>query len=257
MISLDKVSIVMPCFNAAVTVQESIAGIMEQSYPHWELIVVIDGSEDQTQELVQKMAGEDSRIRVVVSKKNRGVVRSRNIAIRLASGNWIGFCDADDVWLQEKLTLQLDAAKKNAANLVCTSFQFIDAKGNANGIVHTSSKIHWHRLLRTNPIPMSTAIYSLPCRYYFPEIGQKYIHEDYAFWLTMFQRYSMTAVNLPVVTTQIRQVKGSRSANKWLAAKSHGYILRNYGLQKGLCWFILMVQYGFNALNKRFKNNFN
>jgi glycosyltransferase involved in cell wall biosynthesis len=248
---LGKVSIVMPCFNAEATLAESVQGIINQTFRNWELLLMVDGGGDGTAVLAKALAQQDDRIRVFISNKNRGVVRSRNLGIRLATGEWLGFCDADDVWLPEKLTLQLQVAEQAGANLVCSSFQFINVLGALGTVVHTPKQIGSDTLLRTNPIPMSTAIVRLVGNHYFVAVPKQLIHEDYAYWLTMFQKYPIIAQNMQVVTTRIRQVPGSRSANKWLAAKSHGYILNTYGGQKGLHWYLLMISYLFNGVLKR------
>lgn len=241
----------MPCYQAVATLQESVQGVLDQSYTDWELLLMVDGMGDNTANLAMDLAEKDSRIRVLVSKKNRGVIRSRNLGMRLAKGQWIAFCDSDDVWLPNKLTMQLAAAQKSGVNLVCSSFEFVDFKGAVVRRVDTSSRIDLATLLTTNPIPMSTAVFSVDGRHYFPPLSAQYIHEDYAFWITLFSRHYINAVNIPVVTTQIRMAPGSRSSNKWLAAKSHGYILKQYGQIAGWRWCKYMVQYCVNALKKR------
>ena len=248
---LGKVSVVMPCFNAQATLEESVQGIINQSFRNWELLLMVDGSGDDTALLAKALSQRDDRIRVFVSNKNRGVVRSRNLGIRLSQGEWLGFCDADDVWLPEKLALQLQIAAETAANLVCSSFQFMDVSGALGIVVNTPKQIVLDTLLRTNPIPMSTAIVRLTGNHYFVALPEPMIHEDYAYWLTLFQKYAIIAQNIPVVTTRIRQVPGSRSANKWLAATSHGYILKTHGQQTGLKWYLRMISYVLNGVLKR------
>ncbi len=247
----SRVSVIVPCYQAAATLEESVQGVMNQSYPDWELLLMVDGMGDNTANLAMALAEKDSRISVVVSKKNRGVIRSRNLGMRLAKGQWIAFCDSDDVWLPNKLTMQLAAAQKAGANLICSSFEFVDSEGAVVRRVDTSSRIDLATLLTTNPIPMSTSLFALDGRHYFPPLSSQYIHEDYAFWITLFSQHNINAVNIPVVTTQIRTAPGSRSSNKWLAAKSHGYILKQYGKITGWRWCKCMVRYCVNALKKR------
>lgn len=246
-----SVSVILPCFNAQSTLKECVLGIVDQTFRDWELLVLLDGCTDSSKKIIEELSAQDERIRVVISKKNRGVVRTRNLGIHLSRGVWIGFCDSDDVWLKEKLQLQLALALKVNANLVCSSFQFIGPKGELGGVVHTRSQIVLNTLLKTNAIPMSTAMFKADKKHYFPVLPDGFIHEDYAFWLTMFKRLDIYVANLPVVTTLIRQVPGSRSSNKFLAAKSHAFILRSFGNVSGLRFVVLMISYFLNALKKR------
>jgi hypothetical protein len=93
-------------------------------------------------------------------------------------------------------------------------------------------------------------------RHYFPVMPAPYIHEDYAFWLLMFQRFEMCAAYLEIPTTYIAQVEGSRSANKWLSMRSHGYILRTVaGVNFVRCGWLLL-SYFWHGASKRLQKRF-
>ncbi|MBV5336614.1 MAG: glycosyltransferase, partial [Deltaproteobacteria bacterium] len=76
------VSIVMPAYQAAETLERSVRAVMDQSMPDWELLLMVDAATDDTVPIAERLASEDQRIRLCVSRKNRGVVRTRNIAVR-------------------------------------------------------------------------------------------------------------------------------------------------------------------------------
>jgi len=96
-------SIVMPCFNAAGTLPETLASIANQSVTDWELICVDDGSTDATQDVIASASKCDARIKLVTNP-GKGPSDARNYgALQVATGAYIAFCDADDIWTPQKL----------------------------------------------------------------------------------------------------------------------------------------------------------
>ena len=247
------VSIVMPCHKAEKTIQRSVEGVLNQTYSNWELLLIVDGQHKELEAMVSSLARQEPRIRLLVSQKNRGVTRSRNIAIRLAKGEWLAFCDADDYWLEHKLTTQLSVAQEQKANLVCSAFCFYYPHNQKLDLIHTHSTITYNTMLHTNAIPMSTAMVQVDKnqRHYIPQLPAHLIHEDYAFWLTLFQKREIQVAYTEEATAHLLQAAGSRSANKWLGAKSHAYILATYGSVSRFKLAGLMVSYAYNASKKR------
>jgi glycosyltransferase involved in cell wall biosynthesis len=98
----------MPCFNHAQFLRDSVGGILWQTYTDFELIIVDDGSSDNSWEIIQGFAGCDPRIRAFRHESNLGASKSRNDALRVAQGKFIGFCDADDIWEPDKLRVQVN-----------------------------------------------------------------------------------------------------------------------------------------------------
>src|SRR5206468_3963967 len=103
------VSIIVPCFNAAATLRETVASVQRQRVRHWQLIIVDDGSSDATLRLAGLMASADPRIEVL-SQANAGVSAARNAGLRAASAPWLLFLDADDTLRPRSLRWLLDAA---------------------------------------------------------------------------------------------------------------------------------------------------
>jgi glycosyltransferase involved in cell wall biosynthesis len=104
------VSIVVPFFNAERFFEETIASIFAQTYSHWELLLVDDGSTDRSQTIAQNYAREyPDRVRYLYHecRQNRGTSASRNLGIDTARGEYIAFLDADDVWLPQTLSRQV------------------------------------------------------------------------------------------------------------------------------------------------------
>ncbi len=135
----ELVSIIMPSYNTASFISESIRSVLAQSYKDWELIIVDDCSSDDTDEVVKPFLS-DERIRYLKNEKNSGAAVSRNRALREAKGRWIAFLDSDDLWLPEKLQKQIQFMEKNSYHFSYTNYAEIDMDGKKNGITVTGPR---------------------------------------------------------------------------------------------------------------------
>lgn len=124
---LGLVSIIMPSYNTAAYIKESIQSVLNQTYTNWELIIVDDCSTDSTDEVLETI--KDSRIRYFKNDKNSGAAVSRNKALREAKGQWIAFLDSDDLWMPEKLEKQIYFMESNGYAFSYTSYEEIDIEG--------------------------------------------------------------------------------------------------------------------------------
>ena len=104
-ISNPGISVIIPTYNRAHLISRSAKSVLAQTYPDFELIIVDDGSGDNTEEIIEALA--DPRIRYLRHESNRGVSAARNTGIRAARGDYIAFQDSDDEWLPQKLEKQL------------------------------------------------------------------------------------------------------------------------------------------------------
>lgn len=129
----DLVSVIMPSYNTARYIVQSIESIIAQTYSNWELIIVDDCSTDNTDEVVKKYLG-DERIKYFKNEKNSGAAVSRNKALMEAKGRWIAFLDSDDLWLPKKLEKQLNFMKCNDYHFSYTNYSEIDESGQKNGV---------------------------------------------------------------------------------------------------------------------------
>lgn len=130
---LPDVSIIMPAYNAMATIAESIRSVRLQTHKNWELIIVDDGSPDDTALTARIAAGDDQRISII-QRSNRGPSVARNHAAGLAQANVLAFLDADDLWAAERLEGMLEALASNArAGVVFSRTRFIDAETHKQG----------------------------------------------------------------------------------------------------------------------------
>lgn len=103
---MSLISIIMPAYNAEKYMEAAILSVIEQTYQGWELIIVNDGSTDNTLKIAEKHAGNDKRIKVV-TQVNKRLAAARNTGIRNSEGEWITFLDSDDIWHPGKLEKQV------------------------------------------------------------------------------------------------------------------------------------------------------
>jgi len=101
------VSVIMPAFNAEKFIAESIESVVAQTYPNWELVVVDDGSTDGTAKIIKRYQAAEPRIKYFYQKNARQGI-AKNLGISESYGEYIAFLDADDLWLPEKLDIELD-----------------------------------------------------------------------------------------------------------------------------------------------------
>lgn len=117
--AMKPVSIIIPTYNRANVIENSIKSVLCQTYSEYELLIIDDGSTDNTETVISKI--NDNRIRYIKMPENKGVAAARNEGIRQAKYDYIAFQDSDDYWKEEKLEKQMDylAGKPGTALLYC------------------------------------------------------------------------------------------------------------------------------------------
>lgn len=133
------VSIIMPSWNTAKYITESIQSVINQTYTHWELLIVDDCSSDNTDEVVSSF--QDDRIHYLKNKQNSGAALTRNRALREARGEWIAFLDSDDIWLPEKLEKQISFMRENGYVFSYHEYTKIDEHSKPLGVYVSGPKI--------------------------------------------------------------------------------------------------------------------
>ena len=107
---MPTISIIIPAYNAEQTIIKTIESVQKQTFTDYEIIVIDDGSTDRTKDVVSKI--EDRRLKIL-TYQNAGAATARNRGIAQATGKYLAFIDADDLWTSDKLELQLEALQKN------------------------------------------------------------------------------------------------------------------------------------------------
>ncbi len=124
------VSVVVPAFNRAYCLERTIESALRQTYGNVEVLIVDDGSTDETAALVERRYGDDSRVRYL-HQSNQGVAAARNTGLAAVRGEYIALLDSDDIWYPWKLTLQVAVFERFPdVGMVWTDMEAIDAAGN-------------------------------------------------------------------------------------------------------------------------------
>lgn len=250
MIESGLVSIIMPAYNSAQYIDESIQSVLNQTYLNWELIIVDDCSSDDTDIVIQKYLV-DKRIIYLKNKQNSGAAISRNKALIKAKGKWIAFLDSDDVWLPSKLKEQIDFMLNNDYK-----FSYTDYRIRENN--------EWLPYIYTGPnIVTKRKMYNY-C--YFSTITVMYDREfigliqiedlkknnDYAMWLQIIDKTPCYRLG-KCLSYYYKHDDSISSGSKFKLIKHH-YILFKVGLgKKSFISFILTLNNLFWGMLKKIK----
>lgn len=247
------ISIVVPVYNAAKYIEQTISMVQKQTYTDWELILVEDCSKDASREVLQKLVKEleDSRIHVIYKEKNEGAASARNTGLMAATGEYLAFLDADDIWKETKLEKELAFLEEKKAAFVFTSYEFGDEQGIGTGkFVHVPEKLSYKQALSRTVIFTSTTLFDLKkldkSRLIMPEVPS----EDSATWWQIL-RAGYTAYGYPEVTTIYRRPPKSLSSNKGKAIQRIWFLYRKVEKLPLLTSVVCFVGWAFRATLRR------
>ena len=245
----QKVSVLMPVYNAATTMEQSVASVLAQAHCNWELLIVDDASQDGSNAVAQSLAETDSRIKIHTLPHNQGAAAARNHGLAQASGRYIAFLDADDLWHPEKLSRQLAFMDARKAAISFTRYLRMAENGAQTEDVRAQSILSYGQLLQRNVMGCLTVIYDtqLLGKVPMPDLTRQ---QDYALWLKLVKAAG-GADGLDEALAIYRIGRGTLSSNKAGAARD---IWRIYREEEGLglvssAWYF--AHYAFYGLRYR------
>lgn len=242
----ELVSIVMPAFNAAATISESVDSVLKQTYTDWELIIVDDCSCDSTVEIARRYREKEPRIVILNNSKNLGVSESRNLGAERAKGGWIAFLDSDDMWTPDKLERQMRLIHDRMSMgeepaLVFTGSVFLDSTGRQIAYrLAVPEHVSYRELLKQNVISCSSVLIRKELALRYP-MKHDDMHEDYAVWLQVLRDGGRAyGINRPLLLYRMSET--SKSGNKRKAAVMTYKVYRFMGLNPVqsfyyFCWY--------------------
>ncbi len=216
------VSVVIPAFNAAATIDDTLRSVRSQSHRNLQIVVVNDGSTDNTLSIATSHAAQDRRI-LLVSQQNAGVAAARNAGWRAATSDLIAFVDADDLWAPTKIERQLEVmlAGGERVGLVYTWFDVIDERNFIRFSVQgqrISGNVIDHALrgnfVGNGSSPLIRRMALLEAGGYDPGLLQRGVHgcEDMLMYYRIARRFDFGVV--PEHLTGYRVVSGRMSSNR-------------------------------------------
>ena len=222
------VSIIVPVYNAARYIAETIEMVNAQTYKDWELILVDDASRDDSVLVIEEIIrSQGKRIRLIKKNRNEGAAAARNSGIDAAAGQYIAFLDADDIWREDKLEKQIRFMEEKEAAFSFHSYEFGDENARPTGkVVKAPAKLNFRQALSRTVIFTTTVMFDVD------RIGKEIIHmpqvpsEDTATWWRILKS-GYTAYGLDENLAIYRRPKKSLSSNKLVAVERIWFLYRN------------------------------
>ncbi len=201
------ISVIIPCYNSAHTLERVFKSLLSQSYTRWEAIFVNDGSIDQTEETIKKfILYNPDKIIHYYYQYNRGVSSARNYGMEKAKGEYIAFLDSDDFWHADKLNLQLEFMQKNGFEISGSLHQIIkpdDAMQIIKSRLPLSLRykiIRWPGILFKTPFCTPSVMMSAGLKHFL--FDEKLSSaEDYDLWKRISFKHNMVKIMHPLAYT--------------------------------------------------------
>ena len=239
----ELVSIITPCYNGEKYIAETIDSVLAQTYQNWEMLIIDDGSQDNSVEIIKKYVKKDSRIQLI-QQENSGSASARNNGIRNCRGQYIALLDADDLWLPEFLEKQIEFMKeKKTVCVACAYGRINDRSEDILSAIYPLEIIGIKEMLVMNRIGCLSGLYdaSKYGKVYLRE-ELKSIRDDYAYWLDIVKLEGRAYGNQEVLA-KYRVLENSTTGNKKKLIKKQYAFYRNYlklnplrSMFNILCW---------------------
>ncbi len=222
----SMISIIVPVYNAAKYIKDTIDSVLLQDYENFEVILVNDCSTDESIKIIDSYR-KDPRIRLISNTSNQGAAASRNIGISEANGDFITFLDSDDVWDSHKLSKELTFMKSKDIAFAFTSYEFGDENAKGTGkYVNVPAQLTYKEALSRTVIFTSTVMFDMS-KLTKDDIKMPLVaSEDTATWWKLL-RNGHTAYGLNESLVIYRRPSASLSSNKIVAIKRIWNLYRN------------------------------
>ena len=197
-----KFSVIIPTYNRGYLIGKALGSVYRQTWKDYEIIVVDDGSTDNTREILKEESFRNDKVKYVRHKVNRGVSAARNTGILHSNGEYIDFLDSDDRWLPSKLNEQMRVLRSydGEIGLVYTGYRLRRADGGVVNFIPKYDGYVFDKLLNRNFISCSSVV--VPKKI-FDVVGmfdeRLLAHQDYDMWLRIAKKYPIKLIPKPLV----------------------------------------------------------
>jgi glycosyltransferase involved in cell wall biosynthesis len=253
---INMVSIITPAYNVEHFISATIQSVINQTFTNWEMIIIDDGSSDNTLTIIQEFIAIDNRIKLLKHNQNFGSGFARNTGIKKAIGNYIAFLDADDLWVTHKLETQLTFMKVHKITISFSSYELIDEQGNAlNKMILALPRVTYNKQLKCNYIGNLTGIYNAAIlgKLYMPEIKKR---QDWVMWLNAIKKGG-EARGIKESLAKYRIRKDAVSSNKVGLLKHNYNVYRKelgFSMIKATAYLLLFLIEYFFIKSKQIKS---
>jgi teichuronic acid biosynthesis glycosyltransferase TuaG len=243
------VSIITPVYNAEKFIIETIRSVQNQTYPHWEMILVDDCSSDNSINMIEEEAEKDSRIKLYQLSTNSGAAIARNTAIEMSQGKYIAFLDSDDLWLPHKLETQVKFMEEQDLAFTYASYRLMKENGELTPkVIKVPSQINYEGLLKNTIIGCLTVMINKE-KVWPIQMQNIRTRQDFVLWLDILKR-GIVAHGIQDELALYRKVEGSISSNKLKTAKRNWEVYRKIEKLPLIKAAWCFVNYAYQGLKK-------
>lgn len=226
-----RVSVVIPTYNRAHLIHRAIKSVLDQTYKDLEIIIVDDGSKDNTEDIVKNF--KNNKIRYIKHKKNKGASAARNTGVKASRGEYIAFQDSDDEWFPDKLEKQIKAFNTSSPGVGVVYSGFYKVEGdkkiyvpNDDRFTYKEGNIHGE-LLKGNFVGTPAVLIKKEC---FEKVKyfDEYIPalEDWELWIEISKHYHFKYIDEPLLNSY--STPNSVNLNQKNMLKAREIILKNH-----------------------------
>ena len=244
---MNKVSVIVPVYNTSIYLEECINSIINQTYKNLEIIIINDGSTDDSLKVINNF--KDKRIKIIDFKSNKGVSVARNKGVEESTGDFICYLDSDDYWNLKKIEKQVKFIKKHNYAFIYSDYAYLN--NNKKKRVSVPKFITYKEALKNTTIFTSTVMFNMNLLkkedIYMPNLRRG---QDTATWWQVLKK-GITAYSINEVLSVYRvDNKSSLSSNKFTALKRtwNIYKMQDLNLFFRLYYF---THYVINAIKRR------
>jgi len=211
-----KVSVCIASYNHAKYLEEMLDSVLAQTFRDFEVIIVDDGSKDNSLEILQKYSSEFPKIKVFTHPdgKNKGISRTANLAIEKSSGEYIAFIGSDDIWYPQILEKQVELMETDAAlGIVYAPAHLIDKNGNklegtiGEDVIGEKSPVE--AIIKKNVIPAITVMVKRAALEKVGLYDEKLVYSDWELWIRILEHYKIGYIDSPLTKYRIHNLNTS------------------------------------------------
>lgn len=225
---MPLVSVVIPAYNAAPWIGETLESVLAQTFQDFEVIVVDDGSKDDTAAVVARF----KRVQCI-RKPNGGQASARNVGIRAAQGEYVAFVDSDDLWLPDKLRMQTDLLRQSGLAWVYSDAYAFDDETHRTLFIFSKVRRQYsgdilEQLFLADFIPMPTPIVKRGVFEqigYFDESDTSRYAEDWDMWLRIAACFPVGLVNQPLAQYRVHAASGIQTILPQALCQAHARVI--------------------------------
>lgn len=224
----QTISIIIPVYNVELYIEQTMDSVRSQSYQDWELLLIADGCTDNSEQVIRayQERTSDKRIHLIRQPGNLGAAQARNRGLKEATGRYIAYLDADDLWKSEKLEKELAFMERQKAAFAFTGYEFADESAKGTGkVVQVPALLNYKQALKNTTIFTTTVMFDTE------RISKEHLvmpqmkSEDTALWWSILRKGYM-AYGLNENLALYRRSGKTLSSNKLEAIRRIWYLYR-------------------------------